>query len=152
MKKSVLTACIFLSIAAGFMAAQTKSELQKMYLGYLRDEGYSPSLNSVGDVGFKIEGRNYYISVDENDPVYFRIVYPDFWKIESEAERGKVSTVIMSINRTTKLARVYIEAWDNTYIDAGIFLNTPEDFKYHFSRMISTIQTARRKFADMMNE
>jgi hypothetical protein len=150
MKKLVLLVCVFTCVA-GFAAAQTKAELQEMYMSYLREQGYTPSLDSAGDVDFKIEGRNYYISVDENDPTYFRIVYPGFWEIESEAERKEASAVIMSVNRTTKLAKVYIESWDNTYIDAGIFLNTPQDFKFHFSRMISTIQTARRKFVDEMN-
>ena len=46
----------------------------------------------------------------------------------------------MSVNRTTKVARVYIESWNGTYVDAAVFLSTLEDFKRHFSRMISTIQ------------
>ncbi|MDR0638485.1 MAG: hypothetical protein LBG27_06240 [Spirochaetaceae bacterium] len=107
--------------------------------------------DSEGDVVFKIEGRNYYIAVTEYDLEYFRIVFPNFWEIETETERRKVSAVIMSVSRTTKLAKVCIESWDNTYIDAAVFLNTPEDFKRHFTRMINTIQTARRKFVDGMN-
>jgi hypothetical protein len=151
MKKMGLLFCVFLCVA-GWGAAQTKAELQEMYMTYLREQGYSPSLHSDGDVTFMIEGRNYYISVNETDPAYFRIVYPGFWEIESEEERRDASAVIMSVNRTTKLAKVYIEAWDNTYIDASVFLNTPQDFERHFSRMINTIQTARRKFIDEMTE
>ena len=48
--------------------------------------------------------------------------------------------MVMSVNRTTKVARVYIESWNGTYVDAAVFLSTLEDFKRHFSRMISTIQ------------
>jgi hypothetical protein len=132
--------------------AQTKSELQEMYLGYLREQGYSPSLDSDGDVDFKIEGRNYYISIDEDDPVFFRILYPNFWEIETEEERRKASAVIMSVNRTTKIAEVYITSRDDTSIDASILLNTPQDFKQHFSRMIDAVQLARRKFIQGMSE
>jgi hypothetical protein len=128
------------------MAAQTRGELQQMYMDYLREQGYIPSLDSEGDVTFKVEGRYYYISVDENDPAYFRIVYPGFWDIESEEERIAVSAVIMSVNQTTKIAKVYIASWDTTEIEADVLLNSPEDFKHHFLRMISTLQLARRKF------
>ena len=139
-----------LLVMGGAVFAQTKSELQQMYTDYLREQGYTPSVDD-GDVIFKVEGGNYYISVDEGDLAFFRIVYPGFWKIESEAERIKASAVIMSVNRTTKLAKVYIESWDNTYVEASVFLNTPEDFKRHFSRMLNTIQLARRKFVAGMN-
>jgi hypothetical protein len=122
-----------------------------MYMAYLRQEGYAPSVNSAGDVSFKVEGGSYFISVNEDDPVYFGIVYPGFWKIESEEERAKASAVIMSANRTTKVAKAYIESWDNTSIEADIYLNTPEDFKRHLSRMLTAIRTVRRKFIDGMN-
>jgi hypothetical protein len=150
MNKLFLSVCI-LVFSVGFITAQTKSELQEMYLSYLREQGYAPFLDSDGDVNFKIEGGNYYISVNEKDPAYFRIVYPGFWKIESEEERREASAAIMSVNYTTKIAKMYITPWDNTTIVADVFLNTPADFNRHFSRMISTIQLARREFIDTMD-
>jgi hypothetical protein len=150
MKRMGLLFCVFLCVA-GLGAAQTKAELQEMYMTYLREQGYAPSLDSDGDVNFKFEGGNYYISIDEADSDYFKIVYSSFWEIESEAERREASAVIMSVNRTTKLAKVYITSWDDTSIEAGILLNTPQDFKHHFSRMVGAIQTARRKFVDGMS-
>jgi hypothetical protein len=145
MKKLVLSVCVFLCVA-GLVAAQTKAELQEMYVSYLREESCSPSVDSDGDVVFRFDGLHYYIYVAEDDPAYFRIVYPDFWEIESEAERIKASAVIMEVNRTIKIAKVYITLRDNTSIDAAVLLNTPQDFKRHFSRMLDTIQTARREF------
>ena len=46
-----------------------------------------PSLDSSGDVAFKVEGRSYYIAIDEDDLAYFRIVYPSFWEIKDEGIR-----------------------------------------------------------------
>ena len=149
--KKMYALLMCMTVCGAALFAQTKEELQDMYIAYLREQGYAPSADSEGDVVFKIEGRSYYIAVAEDDLEYFRIVYPNFWEIETEAERRKASALIMSVNRTTKLAKVYIESWDNTYIDAAVFLNTPEDFKRHFTRMINTIQTARRKFVDGMS-
>jgi hypothetical protein len=133
-------------------AAQSKEELQRHYLTYLESEGYIPFLDQDGDVNFKVRGGTYYISVDEEDPLFFRIVYPGFWEVESEETWIEAAEAIMRANRTTKLAKLYIEAWDEIYAEASILLNTPEDFKRHFKRMISTIQRARQQFVDALYE
>ena len=151
MKKFVLLFCVFLCVA-DFAAAQTKAELQQMYTAYLQEQGYLPSVNSSGNINFKVEGGTYTITVHEDDLEYFRIIFPNFWEIKSEEERAKASAVIMDVNRTTKIAKVYIESWDDTYIDASVLLNTPEDFKRYFRRMLNIIQTARRKFINGMSE
>ena len=109
-------------------------------------------MNSSGNINFKVEGGTYTITVHEDDLEYFRIIFPNFWEIKSEEERAKASAVIMDVNRTTKIAKVYIESWDDTYIDASVLLNTPEDFKRYFRRMLNIIQTARRKFINGMSE
>ena len=45
-----------------------------MYVDFLTEEGYKPTVDSDGDVRFKKEGMTYFISVHSNDPQYFRIV------------------------------------------------------------------------------
>lgn len=121
-----------------------------MYVTYLREQGYQPNVDSDGDVTFKAEGRNFYIAVDEDDLESFRIIFPSFWEIESEEERLKAYEAAMYATRTTKVARVYITSWDNTSVDANIFVGKPEDFKLHFRRMIDVILIARRDFIDKM--
>jgi hypothetical protein len=149
-KVYVLMVCMMLCGAALF--AQTARELQDMYMDYLREEGYVPSVDSDGDIAFKVEGGSYYIIVDEDDPTYFIILYPNFWEIESEEERALASDVIMYVNDTTKVAKIYITSWDDTSIEAGIFLNTAEDFVHHFPRMMTVMRLARQKFIDGMDE
>jgi hypothetical protein len=141
-----------MTVCGAALFAQTKSELQEMYMTYLRAEGYSPSVDSDGDILFKSEGRNYYIIVDDEDLEYFCLLYPNFWEIESESERRTASAAIMDANRTTKVAKAYITSRDDTCVEAGIYLNTPQDFKRHFSRMLDAIQVVRRKFINAMNE
>jgi hypothetical protein len=121
-----------------------------MYVTYLQEEGYQSNVDSDGDVVFRAEGRNFYIDIDGDDLESFRIVYPNFWEIESMEERIKAHEAAIYATRTTKVARVYITAWDNTSIDANIFVGSPEDFKLHFRRMIDVILIARRDFIDKM--
>ncbi|MDR1955620.1 MAG: hypothetical protein LBQ30_02055 [Treponema sp.] len=131
-------------------AQMSKSQLQQMYVTYLREQGYQTNVDSDGDVTFKAEGYNFYIVVDEDDLESFRIVFPNFWEIESTAERVRAYEAAMYATRTTKVASVYITSRDNTSIDANIFVGKPEDFKLHFRRMIDVILIARRDFIDKM--
>jgi hypothetical protein len=130
----------------------SKESLQQMYLTYLKGEGYLPEIDSDGDVRFKAEGKNLYIDVYEDDLNYFQIVLPYFWEIESESERKKVADAASYVTRTTKVAKVYMEEDDDTSINAEIYIEKPEDFKIHFTRMVNVILLARRKFIERMNE
>ena len=58
----------------------------ELYMDFLSGEGYRPTIDNDGDVVFKVEGGLYYIDVDADDAVYFRVVYPNFWSIENPDE------------------------------------------------------------------
>jgi hypothetical protein len=132
-------------------AQMSESQLQQMYMSYLREQGYQADIDSDGDIAFKAEGHNFYIIVDEDDPESFRILYPNFWEIESEDERSRAAQAASFANRTTKIAKVFLTlSPDDTSIDANIFLAKQEDFKLFFGRMIDVILLSRRKFVDEM--
>ncbi|MDR3115358.1 MAG: YbjN domain-containing protein [Treponema sp.] len=134
----------------GLNAQMTKSELQQMYVTYLKQEGYQPEVDSDGDVSFKAEGKYFYISVDENDLEVFTIVFPYFWEIESASERREALSAASNANRTTKIAKIYLTGDDDTSIRGQTCLVKPDDFKLFFRRMIDAIMAARRKFIDEM--
>ena len=134
-------------------AQMTKTQLQTMYTSYLREQGYQPEVDSDGDIRLKVEGRTFWIDVDEKDLKSFRIVYSNFWEIESLSEKAKVYEVANYINRTTKVAKVYINLRENNVsMDANIFIEKPEDFKLHFRRMVDLLLSEIREFREKMNE
>ena len=121
-----------------------KKALQDLYLEYLRDEGYKGELDEDGDISFKYEGGFYYIFIDEDDEKYFRIVYPNFWEIESDDERIKALTVTNTVNREYKCGKVLLVGKDdkkNTWAEVGVFLSDANEFKLFFTRMIGIIQS-----------
>ena len=134
-------------------AQMTLPQLQAMYTNFLIEEGYKPSIDSDGDVVFRVEGKTFWIDIDEKDLESFRIVFSNFWEIESLAEKLKVYEVMNYINRTTKVAKVFMSPKeDDVSMDANIFVNKPEDFKYHFSRMLDLLFYEIIEFRDKMNE
>jgi hypothetical protein len=146
-----LASCVFFSVLP-LPAQETKESLQTMYMNYLRGEGYVPDIDEDGDVRFKYEGGIYYIIVQENDLENIRILYPNFWEIESEEELFKAYSVISYVNRTTKVAKIFLNrAEDDVSIIGETLLNRPEDFKNFFKRILNAIRSARTDFRDGMN-
>ncbi|MDR2518386.1 MAG: YbjN domain-containing protein [Spirochaetaceae bacterium] len=144
---------ILLVCASNLNAQMSSAQLQTMYLTYLREQGYQPSVDSDGDIQFKAEGGTFFIIVDADDLQSFRMLYPNFWEIESLSEKAKVYEVVNYINRTTKVAKVFMNTrGDDVSMDANIFIQKPEDFKIHFRRMLNLLISERREFRDKMNE
>ncbi|GHU24074.1 hypothetical protein FACS1894164_09820 [Spirochaetia bacterium] len=129
----------------------SKSDLQNMYLNYLQEEGYRPNIDEDGDVHFKSEGDNYYIIVNDDDPEFFQLLYPNFWEIESEDERIDVALAASYATMQTKVAKIYLTDYDDTSVSVEIYLNNPEDFKTMFPRMLSAIDTALNAFYEWMD-
>jgi hypothetical protein len=144
---TILFGCCLLPLSAQV----TKPYLQDMYMGYLKEQGYTPSIDEDGDVRFKYEGGTYYIIVDENDPTFLHILYPNFWEIESPIELAQAKNAVSYVNRTAKIAKIYLVRDDvDLSISAESLLNQPEDFKICFARMLRCIRTARDEFREEM--
>ena len=153
MKKLSLFVAFILICIANLNAQMSKQQLQDMYISYLKEQGYQASVDSDGDVQFKAEGGTFFIIVDTKDLQSFRILFPNFWEIESQEEKAQVIKVANYINRTTKVAKVYLNSReDDVSMDANIFIDKPEDFKLFFRRMVDLLLEERREFREKMNE
>jgi hypothetical protein len=122
-----------------------------MYRSYLAEEGYAPKIDSDGDVVFKYEGRMYCIVVDEEDEEYFNVVYPGFWPIESESERGKVAQAALHATARVKVVKVH-PVRDNTWAAVEMFCSPPEAFKPVFQRSLRALRGAVEKFKEEMHK
>ena len=72
MKKLLLLLLLLFSFY-GFSQVKTKEkEMQNMYLSFLKSEGYSGKITSLGNIFFKKEGDSYYIYVSE-DELFFQV-------------------------------------------------------------------------------
>ena len=65
----------------------TAESLQNLYMKFLKHEGYTPHVDSDGDVVFRYQGGKYFIDVNAKDPEFIRVGYAAFWSAESDDER-----------------------------------------------------------------
>lgn len=117
---------------------------------FLREEGYSPRFDDDGDVAFKLEGRNYFIVLDDDDETFFRILFPGFWPIENAVERTKAERAALTATADVKVAKVLIIN-DSAWATIEAFSSSPENSKQTFRRSINALQTAVRCFVNEMN-
>lgn len=127
----------------------SKQDRADMYRNYLAEEGFSPKLDSDGDVVFKYEGKSYCIIVDENDEEFFRLVFPNFWSIESDEEREKVLNAANYSTARTKVTKIF-PIRDDTWAAIEMFCSPPEAFKISFRRCLSALQTGVNNFLEQM--
>jgi len=122
----------------------TKANLQNVYMEYLRQEGYMPSVDCDGDIHFKVSGNSYFIIIDENDLQFFQ-VYMGF-KMETVSTENILAAANYS-NRSSKVVKVTFSP-DNKIVSitAELLLNDPKDFIPVFSRAISLMQNAENNF------
>lgn len=126
-----------------------KRELADMYVRFLQGEGYHPELDKDGDVVFKSEGKVYLIIADEKDATYFRLIFPNFWSIDSDTERQKVLVAADYATGRTKVAKVHT-VQDNVWASTEMFFGKPEQFKEIFSRAMSALQASVANFVEKM--
>jgi len=132
--------------------AMNKEQRQRMYTEYLKTEGYTPEVDSDGDVRFKYNGCLYFIQIQENDPEFFRILRPNIWRVESEAERSKVLVAVNASNVETKLVK-FFTLQDNVHADIEQLVASPEDFKGFFKRaMFALDHGTNNVFSSKMRE
>lgn len=123
----------------------------KLYVDYLTKEGYRPTVDSDGDVVFMHEGGTYYIDIDTGDPQYFRLVFPNFWEIESADELARVMVAANYATMRTKAAKIYVRSdGQNTVASIEMFFANPEQFRDVFHRAMSALQASLINFREKM--
>lgn len=125
--------------------------LAAVYVRFLVGEGFDPQVDDAGDVLFQCDGNNYYLMVDDDDPGYFRLLFPDFWSIDSEAERQRALLAAAEVTAEIKVAKVYVIG-DDTQAAAEMFLADPEDLGRVFDRALRALQGAVRRFCEIMQD
>jgi hypothetical protein len=121
----------------------------RVYLDYLRREGYSPELDPDGDIKFKREGGTYYLMAEENDPSYFRLVFPNFWEIESDHERNQILYAVGEVNADLKVIKLY-PVRDNVWASVEMFLDPIENFQKVFNRAMNVLGEGVAQFRQFM--
>ena len=146
---SVLLLFGAVSLMAADKTNYSRKQLQDLYMAGLKQAGYAPSLDADGDVEFQKGKGHYFIEVTEDDPGYFRLVFPNFWKYEAQGEREQAMVAADAVNGGNKIVKVYSQQGD-TWASVELLLKDPVDFKPLLPRALGMIQRAVDDFIQHM--
>jgi len=156
-KRYVIHACLMVVCAVITVSCATTSssdsgrgkDRQSIYMAHLKKEGYSPSLDSEGDITFTSEGFTYFITIDSDDPAAFYLLLPSIKAINSDSDRRRAANAVSAVNREVKVVKAYIVNSQNrsvVTIGAEVFLENPDHFAVLFARLLRTTTRAREVF------
>lgn len=127
----------------------TKAQRAHSFLEYLTNEGYIATVDQDSDIVLKHEGGVYLIVLDDLDPGFFRIVFPNFWSIDSESARTKAEKAALTATAATKVAKVFPVS-NNLWATVELFVTDLDQAKAVFKRSMSALRAAVVKFGQEM--
>lgn len=125
--------------------------LAEKYLSYLKEEGFVPSMDEDGDITFKVEGKLYFFLIDDEDDRYYKLVFPNFWSVDDESEREKITHACLHAARSVKVVKMYTVR-DNTWAVIEMFLASTDDIGAVFPRSLRALQAGVQSFVEKMRE
>jgi hypothetical protein len=133
---------------------QIKQTLTNKYVSFLKEEGYSPTLDSDGDVKFKYESQNYYLR-PTNDEKRFVLV-----RYLSDDDVNNFSKLVLAANATMAdwyYARIYVVKKTNgegcsVWLRIDNSLVRTDDFKTLFYKEIRILQNVVDSFKGEYNK
>ena len=129
----------------------TTSERTSMYAAYLKEEGFSPTVNQYEDVEFKFEGLPCVIDIDHRDEEFFRIIVPNFFRVNDEDERALALAAANSATVKVKVVKIMVVG-DYAWASIEMFLASPDAFKAVFRRSLRALQAGMRHFETHLSE
>jgi hypothetical protein len=138
MKNLLLLLLLLLFSFCGFSQTTKKEEMQKMYLSFLKKEGFKGKVSELGNIEFKKEGENYFIRVFD-DELYFEIV--SYLNNEEDGCSNKVKRVVNETNGSYKSLTVAALGDDckTIKIYSSSLLGNKKDFESIFYRSLDIV-------------
>ena len=120
------------------------------YARLLELEGYKPSIDDDGDLRFKHENWHLCLNRDARDAEYFRLILPNFWSLDGDAERVRAERAADRVNRQMKVAKVHSAAGRSMWATVEMFVAEPGHAAPVLMRCIRILPEAALLFRAVM--
>lgn len=140
-------------IVPSVVLAQGESEYNSEQLAmrtelfnFLKQEGFMPDIDKDGDIHFKSEGDNFYVSVSktDNNPMYVT-----FFKSFNYPEDYSLETILLANKELSLYKGIKIVCFKNSLrIGAELFVRSAEPLKHSFYKLKGIINQVEGDFVD----
>ena len=150
----IMTSCLTTgtSSGGGRSASADAARRQNIYMEFLRQEGYQPTIDEDGDIAFRREGRTYYIIISKNDPTLIYFTLFGLRTVSSESDRVRFANAVGVANRRVKVAKMYLTSGNPQRVNLSIeaFIENPNDFGVLFNRYLGTMDLSEQRFREAL--
>ena len=119
------------------------------YSEFLARKGFEITLTEYGDITLEKDGRSFLLVIDENDQELFRLVFPNFWRIEGNTERARALHAAHAATAETKVAKVLVVD-DNVWAGVEQFVPDLAIAEAIFDRAMVSIMSGAERFVTLM--
>lgn len=143
------------------MSRTTAEGLTQYFQSLLDSEGFNRGQvswdeeASTSDLIFKVEGRGYALIADADDSDFVRLMFPNFWSLDTDEEFAAALQAISIVNGRCKGAKVHATSKNDNIIATIEFLIDSENPQLKsglFLRYIRMLNNAAEEFARVMRE
>ena len=113
---------------------------------FLTKEGFRPEVEE-GDVKLKYEGDLFWVIQEEKDLEYVRVMYANFWPIESELERLAVHEAACEVTAGTKAVSICV-AEDDVSSSVDLLVASTEALLKVLPRALEVCAIGAHRFRD----
>ncbi len=128
----------------------SKADKVRDFSQYLRESGYFPSTDEDGDIRFMAEGLSHFVSFDEKDEEFVRVMLP-LWQITSADERSRAERAALKIAGTIKCVKLRLGP-TVVLATVDILTSSMDNFQIVFPRSITLLRGATTIFRAEMSE
>lgn len=143
MKKHLLINIVLAALLAlpsiASEAASEQDSFRSSIMSFLREEGFSPSIDDDNSITFKKEGELYWIDVSESSPFYV-----EFHRNGFNCEDADMNLVLKSCNEANKKVKCVKAFMGTSSVTLAIelYCHSAEEFKYTFYKSLKELDRA----------
>ncbi|CAB3844754.1 MULTISPECIES: hypothetical protein [Achromobacter] len=143
------------------MSRESAERMTRYFQSLLESEGFNrgqidwDEQSNTSDLIFKVEGRNYILISDADDEDFARLVFPNFWPLDSDEEFAAALQAISLVNGRCKGVKVYASSKNDNIVATVEFLisaSNPQLNAALFIRYIRMLNSGAEEFARIMRE
>lgn len=141
MKRIIISLFAF-GLMTGVACAQSlnasQTRLRNEIRSFLQEEGFMPSIDKDGDIAFKKEGGQYWVTVSAEDtaPMYVTI-----GRGFNKPQEYSLATIMLTAADMNFVEGVKVLCSEDSFVIQGeLFLGNAEQFKYAFYKIINQIE------------
>jgi len=122
-----------------------KAERIRVLVEHLRREGLQPRVNQYDVVIFEQQSNAFLVILDDEDPTYYRLVYPDFQRVRPGAELDRAVLASYAVVRRVKAARTWVEG-EKVFAGVDLFCSSIEELCRVLPRAVSAVAGGVEEF------